>query len=78
MALTTKLETINVLIGLPIHLIRRLQSAVQNAAALLICRLRRFDHNRCTGQLALAARRLQDRRANVQGSAWDRTGESRT
>jgi len=34
------------------------------------------------GQLALAARpgarRLQDRRANVQGSAWDRTGVSRT
>jgi len=33
----------NVLIGLPIHLLRRLQS-VQNAAARLICRLRRLDH----------------------------------
>ena len=33
----------SVLIGLPIHLIRRLQS-VQNAAARLICKLRRFDH----------------------------------
>jgi len=31
------------LIGLPIHLIRRLQS-VQNAAARLIFRLRLFDH----------------------------------
>jgi len=33
----------SVLISLPIHLIRRLQS-VQNAAPQLICRLRRFDH----------------------------------
>jgi len=33
----------SVLVGLPIHLIRRLQS-VQNAAARLICRLRHFDH----------------------------------
>jgi len=33
----------SVLVGLPIHLVRRLQS-VQNAAARLICRLRRFDH----------------------------------
>jgi len=33
----------SVLIGLPIHLLRRLHS-VQNAAARLICRLRRFDH----------------------------------
>ena len=33
----------SVLIGLPIHLLRRLQS-VQNAAARLIYRLRRFDH----------------------------------
>ena len=33
----------SVLIGLPIHLIRRLQS-VQNAAARLACKLRRFDH----------------------------------
>jgi len=32
-----------VLVGLLIHLVRRLQSA-QNAAARLICRLRRFDH----------------------------------
>jgi len=33
----------SVLIGLSLHLVRRLQS-VQNAAARLICRLRRFDH----------------------------------
>ena len=33
----------SVLIGLPIHLLRRLQS-VQNAAARLIYRLRRFNH----------------------------------
>jgi len=33
----------SVLVGLPIHLVRRLQS-VQNAAARLICRLRHFDH----------------------------------
>jgi len=33
----------SVLVGLPIHLVLRLQS-VQNAAARLICRLRRFDH----------------------------------
>ena len=33
----------SVLIGLLIHLIRRLQS-VQNAAARLVCKLRRFDH----------------------------------
>ena len=33
----------SVLIGLPIHLLRRLQS-VQNTAARLIYRLRRFDH----------------------------------
>jgi len=33
----------SVLVGLPIRLVRRLQS-VQNAAARLICRLRRFDH----------------------------------
>ena len=33
----------SVLIGLPIHLIGRLQS-VQNAAARLMCKLRRFDH----------------------------------
>ena len=33
----------SVLIGLPTHLIRHLQS-VQNAAARLICKLRRFDH----------------------------------
>jgi len=33
----------SVLVGLLIHLVRRLQS-VQNAAAWLICRLRRFDH----------------------------------
>jgi len=33
----------SVLIGLPIHLVRRLHS-VQNAAVRLICRLRRFDH----------------------------------
>jgi len=33
----------SVLVGLPIHLVRRLQS-VQNAAARLILRLRRFDH----------------------------------
>jgi len=33
----------SVLVGLPIHLVRRLQS-VQNAAAWLICRLRCFDH----------------------------------
>jgi len=33
----------NVLVGLPIHLVRRLQS-VQNAAARLIYRLGRFDH----------------------------------
>jgi len=33
----------SVLVGLPIHLVRRLQS-VQNAAARLICRLRCFDH----------------------------------
>ena len=32
-----------VLIGLPTHLVRRFQS-VQNAAARLICSLRRFDH----------------------------------
>ena len=32
-----------VLVGLPTHLVRRLQS-VQNAAARLICGLRRFDH----------------------------------
>jgi len=71
------------LLGLPIHLERRLQS-VQNAAAWLICRLRRFDHviDALVSLIALAARpgarRLQDRRANVQGSAWDRTGVSRT
>jgi len=33
----------SVLVGLPIHLVRRLQS-VQDAAARLICRLRRFYH----------------------------------
>jgi len=33
----------SVLVGLLIHLVRRLQS-VQNAPAWLICRLRRFDH----------------------------------
>jgi len=33
----------SVLVGLSIHMVRRLQS-VQNAAARLICRLRRFDH----------------------------------
>jgi len=33
----------SVLVGLPIHLIRCLQ-LVQNAAARLICRLRRFNH----------------------------------
>jgi len=33
----------SVLIGLSIHMVRRLQS-VQNAAARLICRLRRSDH----------------------------------
>jgi len=33
----------SVLVGLPIHLVRLLQS-VQNAAVRLICRLRRFDH----------------------------------
>jgi len=33
----------SVLVGLPIHLVRRLLS-VQNAASRLICRLRRFDH----------------------------------
>jgi len=33
----------SVLIGLAIHLVRRLQS-VQNASARLICRLRRFEH----------------------------------
>jgi len=33
----------SVLVGLPIHLVRRLQS-VQNAVARLICRLRHFDH----------------------------------
>jgi len=32
----------SVLVGLPIHLVRRRQS-VQNAATRLICRLRRFD-----------------------------------
>ena len=32
-----------VLIGLPIHLTRRLQS-VQNAVARLVCKLRRFHH----------------------------------
>jgi len=32
-----------VLVGLPIHLVRCLQS-MQNAATWLICRLRRFDH----------------------------------
>jgi len=33
----------SMLVDLPKHLVRRLQS-VQNAAAWLICRLRRFDH----------------------------------
>jgi len=33
----------SLLVDLPIHLVRRLQS-VQNAAARLICRLRHFDH----------------------------------
>jgi len=62
----------SVLVGLPLNLVRRLQS-VQNVAARLICRRRRFNHdsNRCAGQLG--ERRLQDRRANVQGYAWDRT-----
>jgi len=59
--------------------------SVQNAAARLICRLRRFDH--VTDALVSLhwllvpipeARRLQGRRANAQGSAWDRTGVSRT
>jgi len=66
----------SVMVGLPTHLVRRLQS-VQNAAARLICRLRRFDH--ITDELVSlhwlhdarpGARRLQDRRANVKGSAW--------
>jgi len=43
----------SVLVSLPIHLARRFQS-VQNAAARLICSLRRFDHvtdalSACTG-----------------------------
>jgi len=56
----------------------------KSAAARLICRLQRFDH--ITDALVSwhwlrvrpGAHRLQDRRANVQGSAWDRTGVSRT
>jgi len=77
----TRLDLGNdVLIGLPTNLLRRLQS-VQNAAARLIFKRRRFDH-RCTGHLALAghpgARRLQDRCIDVQSSTWDRTELSRT
>jgi len=35
----------SVLVGLPLHLVRRLQSVQnENAAARLTCRLRRFDH----------------------------------
>ena len=57
------------LIGLPIHLIRRLQS-VQNAAARLVCKLRRFDHiTDALNQLTLAthsgAHYLQDSRAHI-------------
>jgi len=39
----SRLDGNSKLVGLPIHLVRRLQ-LVQNAAAWLICRLRRFDH----------------------------------
>jgi len=55
----------SVLVVLPIYLVRRLQS-VQNAAARLICRLRRFDH--VTGALAArpGERRQQERRVTFK------------
>jgi len=69
----------SVLVGLPIHLARRLQS-VQNAAARLICRLRRFDHI-TDALVSLHWLRVPDRvvyKIAVQGSAWNRTGVFRT
>jgi len=64
-----------VTIGLPTHLVRRLKS-MRNAAAQLIFNLRRSDHIADAlfsshSLLYPGALRLQDRRANVQGAAWD-------
>jgi len=53
---------------------------VQDAAARLICRLRRFDHV-TDALVSLHWLRVPERvvyKIAVQGSAWDRTGVSRT
>jgi len=73
----------SVLVGRPIHLVRRLQS-VQNAATRLICRLPRFDYV-TDALVSLHWLRVPKSvvykiavHANVQDSSWNRIGVSRT